>query len=79
MVPEALNQRIELLIDDLIEDGGVATATLASIIVAALDAIKVGHHVALCRRVWSEASALESAVESRLHARAAQDVVGRSG
>jgi hypothetical protein len=47
-----LNQRIETLINDLIEEGNVATASLASIFVAAQAAVAGGYDVALCRHVW---------------------------
>ena len=55
MVPQRLNHRIETLIDDLIEDGNVATASLASIFVAAQAAVAGGYEVALCRQVWMAA------------------------
>ena len=53
LVPPGLHQRIELLIDDLIEAGNLTTASLASIFVAAQEAVAQGNDVALCRHVWS--------------------------
>lgn len=59
MLPERLHQRIERLIDDLIEEGNVATASLASIFVAAQEAVAGGYDVALCRHVWTGLRELE--------------------
>ena|GEM_PF-2761979 len=59
MVPQRLHQRIEVLIDELIEEGNVATASLASIFVAAQEAVAGGYDVALCRHIWSGLRELE--------------------
>lgn len=58
MIPPPLNQRIEMLINDLIEEGGVATASVASILLAAQEAVELGYDLALCRTVWAAASEL---------------------
>ena len=47
------NERLETLVDDLIGDGGVETAFLASILMTAQDSLRKGDHVALSRRIWS--------------------------
>lgn len=60
MVPQRLNNRIETLINDLIEEGNVATASLASILVAAQGAVEGGYDVALCRHVWMASSDYET-------------------
>jgi hypothetical protein len=60
LIPPPLDRRLEGLINDLIEEGGVTSASLASILVAAQDAVHSGYHVALCRRVWSAACELEA-------------------
>jgi hypothetical protein len=46
------NERLDTLVDDLIGDGGVETAFLASIVMTAQDSIRKGEHVALSRRLW---------------------------
>lgn len=61
LIPQALNRRIELLINDLIEDGGVASASMASIFLAAQEAVELGYDVALCRSVWATVGDLEAA------------------
>lgn len=52
MFPAALSERLDALIDDLIMDGGVESASLASILLAAKDAVKSDYVVTLSRRVW---------------------------
>ncbi|SIO65419.1 hypothetical protein SAMN05444166_7689 [Singulisphaera sp. GP187] len=49
-----------MLINDLIEEGNVATASLASILVAAQGAVAGGYDVALCRHVWMVSRDCES-------------------
>ena len=53
MFPAMLNDRVDALIDDLIMNGGVEAASVASILLAAKDAVKHDYHVTLTRRVWS--------------------------
>lgn len=53
MLSESCEGRIEDLIQDLIEDGGISAASLASILVVAQRARRGGYDVALCRRLWS--------------------------
>lgn len=64
MIPPSLDRRLEGLINDLIEEGGVSSASLASILVAAQEAMHRGYHVALCRRVWSAACELEAEAQA---------------
>jgi hypothetical protein len=52
MVPRNLNDRLEPLINELIEEGGLDAASLASILVAAQDSINHGDCLELSRRVW---------------------------
>jgi hypothetical protein len=52
MFPRALSDRVETLINELIEEGGIDTASLASILVAAQDSVNHGYSVELSRRVW---------------------------
>ena len=51
MFPRSLNDRVETLIDDLIEDGGLATGSLASVLLAARDAVQDGYGLEFSRRV----------------------------
>ena len=74
MIPPSLDRRLEGLINDLIEEGGVSSASLASILVAAQEAVHSGYHVALCRRVWSAACELEAEVQTSYHRALAPEV-----
>ena len=60
MLPTALGERLDTLIDDLIMDGGVEAASLASILLAAKDSLKSNCLVTLSRRVWSESNELKA-------------------
>jgi hypothetical protein len=60
MFPAALSERLDLLIDDLIMDGGVEAASLASILLAAKDSVKSEYLVTLSRRVWAANNELKS-------------------
>ena len=53
MFPASLNERLDTLIDDLIMNGGVEAASLASILLAAKDSVKCEYHATLSRWVWS--------------------------
>lgn len=53
MLPAAIIERLDALIDDLILDGGVASASLASILLTAKDAVKRDDHLKLSRHVWA--------------------------
>ncbi len=53
MFSPALSERFDALIDELIMDGGVEAASLASILVAAKDSVKRDYLVSLSRRVWA--------------------------
>jgi hypothetical protein len=65
LIPQQLTERIDRLINDLIEDGGVASASVASILVAAQEAVEFGYDVALCRSVWAATAELEFARRHR--------------
>ena len=60
MFPAALSERLDALIDDLIMDGGVEAASLASILLAARDSVKRDCLVTLSRRVWSANNELQA-------------------
>ena len=52
MFSPALVQRLDALIDDLILDGGVETASLASILLTAKDSASQHALASLARKVW---------------------------
>jgi hypothetical protein len=58
MVPRSLCDRIDTLVDELIENGGLDSAALASILVAARDSVDQGYCMELSRRVWVAATEL---------------------
>jgi hypothetical protein len=64
MIAAELSDRIDCLIDDLILDGGVEAASLASILLAARDAARSDYHVIMSRWVWSAADLLRRQPEA---------------
>jgi hypothetical protein len=44
--------RLDSLIDDLLNDGELSSSSLASILMAARESVRDGYHVALVRRIW---------------------------
>jgi hypothetical protein len=60
MLPHALSERVDALIDDLIMDGGVDAASLGSILLASKDSLKGDYLVTLSRRVWLASSELKA-------------------
>jgi hypothetical protein len=59
MFPRSLSDRVETLIDELIEEGGLDSASLASILVAAQDSVQHGYCPELSRQVWLASNALK--------------------
>ncbi len=59
MFPRSLSDRVETLINDLIEEGGLDSASLASILVAAQDSVRGGYCLELSRQVWLVSNALK--------------------
>jgi hypothetical protein len=53
MLAAALSAHLDALIDELIMDGGVEAASLASILLTAKDSVLRDDHVTLSRRVWA--------------------------
>jgi len=47
-----LLDRIDSLIDDLLNDSNLSSSSLASILMAARESVRDGYHVALARRIW---------------------------
>jgi hypothetical protein len=44
--------RVDSLIDELLNDGDLSSSSLASIFMAARESVRDGYHVALARRTW---------------------------
>ena len=61
MFPVALSERLDALIDDLILDGGIETASLASILLAAKDSVKSDSLLRFSRQVWTANNDLKAA------------------
>ncbi len=76
MLCAALSDRLDGLIDELILDGGVEAASLASILLIAKDAVKKDYHVILSRRVWTANNELQAEFElkGQVHSDAAKGV-----
>jgi hypothetical protein len=53
MFSRATGERLDALIDELIMDGGVEAVSVASILLAAKDAVERDHHVMLSRVIWT--------------------------
>ena len=60
MLSMELSERVDALIDDLILDGGVEAASLASILLASKDSLKGEYLGTLSRRVWVASSELKA-------------------
>jgi hypothetical protein len=43
---------VDMLIDELLNDGDLSSSSLASILMAARESVRDGYHVALARRTW---------------------------
>lgn len=54
-----LVDQLDVFIDGLLNDGQVASSSLASILSAARDSIEGGYHVALARRIWDASNDLK--------------------
>lgn len=51
--------RLDTLIDELLNDGNLSSSSLASILVAARESVRDGYHVALARRTWDASNDLK--------------------
>src|SRR5437763_11805791 len=60
MFSRSLSDHLDALIDELIMDGGVEAASLASILLAAKDSVKSDYLVTLSSRVWAANNELKS-------------------
>jgi hypothetical protein len=51
--------RLDSLIDDLLNESDLPASSLASMLMAARDAVQDGYHVALAKRVWDASNAIK--------------------
>ena len=54
-----LLDRVDSLIDDLLNDSKLSSSSLASILMAARESVREGYHVALARRTWDATNDLK--------------------
>jgi hypothetical protein len=59
MRPPQLLNRVDTLIDDLLNDSDLSSSSLASILMAARESVREGYHVALARRIWDASNDLK--------------------
>jgi hypothetical protein len=52
-------ERVDSLIDDLLNDGNLSSSSLAAILMAARESVRDGYHVALARRTWDASNDLK--------------------
>jgi hypothetical protein len=58
MLSEKVLDRLDSLIDDLLQESDLPASSLASILMAARDSVQEGYHVALARRVWDASNSI---------------------
>jgi hypothetical protein len=51
--------RVDSLIDDLLNDSNLSSSSLASILMAARESVREGYHIALARRIWDASNDLK--------------------
>jgi hypothetical protein len=51
--------RVDTLIDDLLNDSDMSSSSLASMLMAAQESVRDGYHVALARRMWDASNDLK--------------------
>jgi len=59
MGPSQILDRVDSLIDDLLNDSNLSSSSLASILMAARESVRDGYHVALARRTWDASNDLK--------------------
>jgi hypothetical protein len=59
MRPPRILDRVDTLIDDLLNDSDLSSSSLASILMAARESVSAGYHVALARRTWDASNDLK--------------------
>ncbi len=58
MVSAKVLDRLDSLIDELLNESDLPASSLASILIAARDSVQEGYHVALARRVWDASNSI---------------------
>ena len=51
--------RVDTLIDDLLNDSNLSSSSLASMLMAARESVRDGYHIALARRMWDASNDLK--------------------
>ena len=70
--------RLDSLIDDLLNESDLQASSLASMLMAARDSVQEGYHVALARRVWDASNSIRDQYADALGvAQSTCDVTGR--
>ncbi len=59
MVSSEILDRVDSLIDDLLNDSNLSSSSLAAILMAARESVRDGYHVALARRTWDASNDLK--------------------
>jgi hypothetical protein len=59
MGPSQILDRVDSLIDDLLNDSNLSSSSLASILMAARESVRDGYHIALARRTWDASNDLK--------------------
>jgi hypothetical protein len=65
MTTSTILDRIDSLIDELLNDSNLSSSSLASILMAARESVQDGYHVALARRLWDANNDLREREHSR--------------
>jgi hypothetical protein len=77
MLSDKVLDRLDSLIDDLLNESDLPASSLASILMAARDSVQDGYHVALARRVWDASNSIrDHYVDSLGPAEPAMDATG---
>jgi hypothetical protein len=59
MASSPILDRVDSLIDDLLNDGNLSSSSLASMFMAARESVRDGYHIALARRMWDASNDLK--------------------
>ncbi len=59
MASSPILDRVDSLIDDLLNDSNLSSSSLASMIMAARESVRDGYHIALARRIWDASNDLK--------------------
>ncbi len=59
MASTQILDRVDSLIDDLLNDSNMSSSSLASMLMAARESVRDGYHIALARRIWDASNDLK--------------------